>query len=104
MTCQATKAKRRVTGSTHSKKDPKRKHVLSADQLEPGQRVHVDQYISAVRGRLPNTKGREKAAQQYKGGTIFYDSAFAMCRSCCTVLGFGGLAGCTHRGIAVNCA
>jgi hypothetical protein len=37
--------------------------------------VFVDQYESSIRGRLPNTYGREKESSMYVGGTIFVDVA-----------------------------
>ena len=43
------------------------------DDLDPGQRVSMDQYVCAKPGRLPNTKGKERPSEQYNGGTIFYD-------------------------------
>ena len=33
--------------------------VLRAGNLTPGDKVSIDQYISALPGRLPNTKGKE---------------------------------------------
>jgi hypothetical protein len=75
LACQAAKAKRRSTGAVHKKQDPVRRDVLSANTLKPGQQVHVDQYESSVRGRLPHTRGRESIGMQYCGGTIFFDAA-----------------------------
>jgi hypothetical protein len=37
--------------------------------------VSVDQYISALPGRLLNTKGKEAKKDMYCGGTIFVDHA-----------------------------
>jgi hypothetical protein len=75
LACQAAKAKRRPDHAKQSQARKSSEHALSEGQLTPGDRVHVDQYESAVRGRLPHTYGRESAASQYVGGTIFYDSA-----------------------------
>ena len=75
ITCQASKAKQRATGATHSKRDPSREDILKADRLQPGEQVHVDHYQSSVRARLRWTRGREPAATQYQGGTIFHDAA-----------------------------
>lgn len=49
--------------------------VLSRDHLRPGQLISVDQFESSVRGRLLTSKGKEKQADRYKGGTVFYDHA-----------------------------
>jgi hypothetical protein len=38
----------------------------------------VDHYESSVRGRLPQTRGREKSSQQYCGGLILVDHATKM--------------------------
>jgi hypothetical protein len=48
---------------------------LSKEKLKPGELVHVDQFESPVRGRLPNTYGKEKAHERYGGGTIYIDAA-----------------------------
>lgn len=48
---------------------------IRAGDLSPGDCVSVDQYISAVRGRLPHTTGREPDKDKYNGGTIFVDHA-----------------------------
>jgi hypothetical protein len=76
--CQAAKMRRRPTGATHKKSDPKRKDILSANSLSPGDLVYVDQYESSIRGRLQHTYGKEKQASMYCGGTIFVDVASGM--------------------------
>jgi hypothetical protein len=37
--------------------------------------VSIDQYISALPGQLPHTKGKESKNDRYHGGTIFMDQA-----------------------------
>ena len=49
--------------------------VLKQGHLKPGQVISLDQYECSVRGRLPNTQGREKEHEQYCGGTIGVDHA-----------------------------
>jgi hypothetical protein len=49
--------------------------VLRTGDLIPGDKVSIDQYISALPGRLPNTKGKEPKKDRYHGGTIFVDHA-----------------------------
>ena len=48
---------------------------IKRDDLEPGDRVSVDQYKSSSAGRLPNTYGRETSNLRYKVGSIFVDHA-----------------------------
>ena len=50
---------------------------IRAGDLQPGDCVSVDQYESSVRGRRPETKGRERWDYKYCGGTLFYDHASA---------------------------
>ena len=49
--------------------------LLKVQDLVPGSRVSIDQYESAVRGRLANTKGKESFGHKYAGGTIFCNHA-----------------------------
>ena len=46
---------------------------LCQNQLLPGAKVSIDQYISTVPGRLAHTKGKELKREKYVGGTIFVD-------------------------------
>eukprot|EP00980_Cylindrotheca_fusiformis_P004423 scaffold945_cov82-Cylindrotheca_fusiformis.AAC.8 len=46
---------------------------IRANDLLPGSKVSIDSYISSVPGRLPHTRGKENAKDQYNGGTIFCD-------------------------------
>jgi len=55
--------------------DPGQQHVLSWNQLVPGQKIFVDQYESSVRGRLSTSCGLEQPSQMYCGGTLFYNAA-----------------------------
>jgi hypothetical protein len=43
--------------------------------LQPGDYISVDQYVSALTGRLPHRKGKESKDDQYHGGTLFVDHA-----------------------------
>ena len=77
--CQIAKAKRRSTDTstttTHNEQ------LLKIGDLEPGARVSIDQYESAVRGRLSTSRGGESFGSKYAGGTIFCDhaSGFIQC-------------------------
>ena len=82
-TCDAPKcaacqlAKQHCTGVGHTKTSlrPGMEMAIRREDLQPGDCVSTDQYYSANPGRLPHTKGREGVAQQYHGGTVFYDHA-----------------------------
>jgi hypothetical protein len=56
-------------------KDPKKEMMLKTGHLAPGDAVSMDQYQSSVKGRLPDTYGKEKEHDKYTGGTIFVDHA-----------------------------
>ena len=77
--CQIARAKRRSTETsttvTHHEQ------LLKIGDLKPGSCVSIDQYESAVRGRLPNSRGKESFGTKYAGGTIFCDhaSGFIQC-------------------------
>ena len=73
--CQYAKQKRRSPDSTKSVARPENEGTLSVDVLKAGQRVSVDLYVSAIRGRLLNSFGKEKPENQYTGGAIFVDHA-----------------------------
>lgn len=49
--------------------------AIRANDLFPGAGVSCDQYESSVKGRLPNTKGKEASHRRYVGGTIYVDHA-----------------------------
>ena len=49
--------------------------LIKLDDLEPGDRVSVDQHKSSSAGRLPNTCGRETSNLRHEGGSIFVDHA-----------------------------
>ncbi|KAI2509575.1 hypothetical protein MHU86_4836 [Fragilaria crotonensis] len=77
--CQIARAKRRSTDvsttTVHSEQ------LLKIGDLQPGGRVSIDQYESAVRGRLSTSRGMESFGSKYAGGTIFCDhaSGFIQC-------------------------
>jgi hypothetical protein len=55
--------------------NPKKIHSLVRDDLKPGDRVSLDQYVSSVPGRLVHTYGKEKKRDKLTGETIFVDHA-----------------------------
>ena len=71
--CQLAKQSRRGAGSSVETRVPKMD--IRQGDLKPGQCVSIDQYMSALPGRLPHTKGKEKKKDQYNGGTLFVDHA-----------------------------
>jgi hypothetical protein len=46
---------------------------LNDAAINPGDVIHLDQYMSGLPGRLPTTFGKEKPNKRYAGGTIFVD-------------------------------
>ena len=54
---------------------PENEGALSLDVVDAEKRVAVDLYVSTIRGRLPNSFGKEKPDQQYTGRAIFVDHA-----------------------------
>ena len=73
--CQYAKQKRRQPASTFSKPRPENLGGLSDMILNPGQRISCDLYESRIRGRLPDTRGKETEDRKYAGGAIFMDVA-----------------------------
>jgi len=71
--CQLGKQHRRTPG--HTWVDPDREMAIRREALRPGDCTSIDQYVSAMPGRLAHTFGRESADRQYNGGTIFVDHA-----------------------------
>jgi hypothetical protein len=53
-----------------------RERSLNDAATNPGDVVHLDQYMSGLPGSLPNTFGKEKPKKMYTGGTIFVDGKF----------------------------
>ena len=49
--------------------------TIKDGDLLPGQTVSTDQYECRVKGRLPNTRGREDPHKMYCGRTLFNDHA-----------------------------
>ena len=72
--CQYAKQKRTKPPS-HTTSKPSIAGGLSDNITDPGQRVSVDLYVSATKGRLLHTFGKEKFDDQYSGGAIFVDHA-----------------------------
>jgi hypothetical protein len=73
--CQLGKQHRRTPGTESRANIPEKDMHLRREHLQPGDMVSMDQYISALPGRLPHTKGKEPKKDKYNGGTIFVDHA-----------------------------
>jgi hypothetical protein len=73
--CQVAKARARPTGAKKVSPVPDVVDGIRAEDLKPGDCVSVDQYESSVRGRRPETKGREKFERKCCGGALYYDHA-----------------------------
>jgi len=54
---------------------PEKMMSLRQGVLKPGDMVSIDQYVLALPGRLPNTKGKEPKSKKYNGGALFVDHA-----------------------------
>jgi hypothetical protein len=76
--CEIARAKRCSPHATSSKHN--RELILRKNDLKPGNCVSIDQYESSIRGRIPNSKGKEPFGNKYTGGTIFYDHASGLIR------------------------
>jgi hypothetical protein len=74
--CQLAKQKRRTPETPVTRRTEPM--VLRRENLHPGDRVSLDQYISSLPGRLPHTKGKEAKKDKYTGGTIFVDHASSL--------------------------
>jgi Reverse transcriptase (RNA-dependent DNA polymerase) len=75
--CQMAKQSRRYPerNKDRSSSGSPNEMAIRQGDLRPGDCVSMDQYISALPGRLPNTKGKESLSDRYKGGTMFVDHA-----------------------------
>ena len=73
--CQMAKQSRRNPGVKLETPIPEKEMSLRRGKLEPGDMVSIDQYASALPGRLPHTKGKEPKRDKYNGGTLFVDHA-----------------------------
>jgi hypothetical protein len=71
--CQLSKQNRR-TPDRRATGHPEPMAIRQGD-LQPGDCISIDQYISALPGRLPHTKGKESKDERYNGGTMFVDHA-----------------------------
>jgi hypothetical protein len=83
--CQLAKQSRRGSDTSSELKDPAKHMSLRSNDLQPGDRVSIDQFVSTVGGRLQHTKGKEKRDAKYNGGTIFVDHASGFIYSECQV-------------------
>jgi hypothetical protein len=73
--CLYAKQKRKTPDSSTETKNKDLEGLLTNGDLNPGDKVSCDQYMSPSKGRLMHTKGLESSSEQYVGGTIFIDHA-----------------------------
>jgi Reverse transcriptase (RNA-dependent DNA polymerase)/GAG-pre-integrase domain len=73
--CQLGKQHRRTPGHVQVQADPDHEMAIRRENLMPGECTSVDQYQSALPGRLADTFGKEASKMRYNGGTIFVDHA-----------------------------
>jgi hypothetical protein len=74
-TCQLAKQPCTGAGMSRSIPVPRKRGGLTADKLQPGQRVSIDQYMSSTHRRLAHTKGKESKSKKFTGGILFVDHA-----------------------------
>jgi hypothetical protein len=72
--CQLGKRGKTPAGKL-SGQQPQRSNTLRQGHLNPGDRVSINQYVSAAPGRRLDTQGRKPPAKRYNGGTLFVDHA-----------------------------
>jgi hypothetical protein len=73
--CQMGKQTHRTPEKPINHRHEKHEMILRQGHLQPGIMVSIDQYISAIPGRLEHTRGNEAKKEQYVGGIIFCDHA-----------------------------
>ena len=74
--CTACRLARAHCNLTHLlPRHPAPDMLIRANDLLPGDCASVDQYVCHTRGRLPNTKGKEKDQKRYCGGLIAVNHA-----------------------------
>lgn len=73
--CQFAKQHRRTPESQRVHNVPEHEMAIRRENLTPGDRVSVDQYVCKVPGRLKHGYGKGRNAVKYSGGTIFVDHA-----------------------------
>ena len=71
--CQYGKQKRRTTRAAVIAPVREREEALKLEDLQPGQRVSVDHFYAAHKGRLYEPYGRTKEDKVCMGGCIFVD-------------------------------
>ena len=74
-TCLYAKQTRRPTGVTRTEVRQDKEGGMKREMLEPGDGTAIDQFEVVKRGRLFNSRGRERPEDRYCGGTIFVDLA-----------------------------
>jgi hypothetical protein len=72
---QMGKQHRRTPDSSTVHANPDLEMAIRREDVHPGDRVSMDQYVCKQLGRLPHTYGKEDPSTQYTGGTIFVDCA-----------------------------
>ena len=73
--CQLGKQHRRTPDTTTTRLNPGQEMRIRSGDIQPGDRVSLDQYVCKTPGRLPHTYGKEHAKDRYNGGTIAVDHA-----------------------------
>ena len=59
----------------NNKRTQTKRGALVREQLNPGQKIFSDQYVSSVHGRNYNGRGQEQTSNFFIEGTVFCDAA-----------------------------
>ena len=73
--CNLSKQNRRTPATESRQNIPEADMTLRRGHLHAGDMVSIDQYMSALPGRLCHTKGKEPKKDKFTGGTLFVDHA-----------------------------
>ena len=73
--CQLGKQVRQTEGTNKTTIRSEKDGNLKKESLAVGSMISTDQFVSSLKGRLPNTYGKEKEESMYMGGTVFIDEA-----------------------------
>ena len=71
--CRISKTNRRPDGAHLDRIRPEKDGGLSKEHLRFGSKISTDQFVSSVKGRRFDSKGKEPDGQKYSGGTIYVD-------------------------------
>jgi hypothetical protein len=71
--CCLAKASTKGSDTYRTIPNPNKVNALVREDLKPGHRIPLDQYVSSIHGRLTHTFGKEVKKNNLTGGAIFAD-------------------------------